>query len=86
MRRNFKNVSYKDYGCPECCDQIVQHLKNIENPNKPDARLNVDEEIVSSGVPEIKDCFSQPNFGHDLPVWLNISNPIRGFKKIMIIS
>ena len=86
MRRNFKNVSYKAYGCPECCGQIMPHLKNIENSNKPDARLGVDEEIIGSGVSEIRDCFSQHNFGHDLPVWLSISNPLKCFKKIMIVS
>ena len=86
MQRNFRNVSYKDYGCPECRGQIMPHLDNIVNSNKPDARLCVDEEIISSGVPEIKDCFSQRNFGHDLPVWLSRSRPVKCLKKIMVVS
>ncbi len=86
MKQKFKNVSYEDYGCPKCSDRISRHLKNIENPKKPDARLSVDAEILESNIPEVRDLFSQPRLGHDLPVWLSISKPLRSFRKIMIIS
>lgn len=86
MKRNFRDVPCVDYGYPECDASILRHLRNMTNPNKPDARLGVDSDIVNSGVPEIQELFSQPKLGHDLPVWLRISSPQRQFKKIMVIS
>lgn len=86
MKRNFRDVSYVDYGCPQCEVPILRHLRNMTNPKKPDARLGVDFEIVNSGVPEIRELFSQPKLGHDLPVWLRISSPQKQVKKIMVIS
>lgn len=86
MKRNFRDVPYVNYGCPQCDASTLKYLRNMTNPNKPDARLGVDSEIINSGVPEIQGLFSQPKLGHDLPVWLRISSPQKQVKKIMIIS